>query len=141
MRLSDRVAIVTGAQQGIGKAIALAYGREGAGVVVNYLDDAAAAEAIVGRIAAAGSRARAVQGDVTVAEEVARMVDAAEAFGGVDLLVNNAGIFPRAGFLEMTEAEWDRVLGVNLKGAFLCAREAAKAMVARGVSGAIFNIA
>ena len=112
MRLSDRVAIVTGAQQGIGEAIALAYGREGAGVVVNYLDDAAGAEAIVGRIAAAGGRARAVQGDVAVAEEVARMVDAAEALGGVDLLVNNAGIFPRADFLETTEAEWDQVLGV-----------------------------
>ncbi len=141
MRLSDRVAIVTGAQQGIGEAIALAYGREGAGVVVNYLDDAAAAEAIVGRIVAAGGRARAVQGDVAVAEEVARMVDTAEALGGVDLLVNNAGIFPRSGFLETTEAEWDRVLDINLKGAFLCAREAAKAMVARGVGGAIVNIA
>ncbi len=141
MRLSDRVAIVTGAQQGIGKAIALAYAREGAGVVVNYLDDAAGAEAIVGRIAAAGGRARAVQGDVSAAEEVARMIDAAEALGGVDLLVNNAGIFPRADFLETTEAEWDRVLDVNLKGAFLCAREAAKAMVARGAGGAIVNIA
>ncbi len=61
--------------------------------------------------------------------------------GGVDLLVNNAGIFPRADFLETTEAEWDRVLGVNLKGAFLCARAAAKAMVARGAGGAIVNIA
>jgi 3-oxoacyl-[acyl-carrier protein] reductase len=141
MRLSDRVAIVTGAQQGIGKAIALAYAREGAGVVVNYLDDAAGAEAIVGRIAAAGGRARAVQGDVALAEEVARMVEAAEALGGVDLLVNNAGIFPRVGFLDMTEDQWDQVLDVNLKGAFLCAREAAKAMVARGAGGAIINIA
>ena len=141
MRLSDRVAIVTGAQQGIGAAIALAYGREGAGVVVNYLDDAAAAEAVVGRIAAAGGRARAVQGDVALAAEVARMIEAAAALGGVDLLVNNAGIFPRADFLETTEAEWDRVLDINLKGAFLCAREAAKAMVARGAGGAIVNIA
>ncbi len=65
--MSDRVAIVTGAQQGIGEAIAVAYGREGAGVVVNYLDDAAGAETVVGRIAAAGGRARAVQGDVAVA--------------------------------------------------------------------------
>ncbi len=94
MRLSDRVAIVTGAQQGIGKAIALGYAREGAGVVVNFLDDAGGAEAIVAQITAAGGRARAVQGDVAVAEEVARMVEAAEALGGVDLLVNNAGIFP-----------------------------------------------
>jgi 3-oxoacyl-[acyl-carrier protein] reductase len=141
MRLRDRTAIVTGAQQGIGEAIALAYAREGARVVVNYLDDAAAAEAIVALIAAEGGQARPVQGDVALAEDVARMVEAAEAFGGLDLLVNNAGIFPRVDFLEMTEAQWDRVLDVNLRGAFLCARAAAKSMVARGAGGAIINIA
>ncbi len=141
MRLKDRVAVVTGAQQGIGAAIARAYGREGAGVVVNYLDDAEAAEAIVAEIRGAGGRAAAVPGDVARAGDVAAMIAAAEPFGGVDLLVNNAGIFPRVEFLDMTEAAWDQVLDVNLKGAFLCARAAAGAMVARGAPGAILNIA
>ncbi len=140
MRLRDRVAVVTGAQQGIGAAIARAYGREGAGVVINYLDDAEAAEVIVADICGAGGRAVAVPGDVARADDVAAMIAAAETFGGVDLLVNNAGIFPRVGFLDMTEDQWDRVLGVNLKGAFLGARAAARAMVARGAPGAIVNI-
>jgi len=141
MRLKDRVALVTGAQQGIGAAIARAYGREGAAVVVNYLDDAEAAEAIVGEISNAGGRAAAVPGDVARAGDVSAMIAAAEPFGGVDLLVNNAGIFPRVGVLDMTEDEWDQVLGINLKGAFLCAQAAAKAMVARGAPGGILNIA
>jgi 3-oxoacyl-[acyl-carrier protein] reductase len=140
MRLKDRVALVTGAQQGIGAAIARAYGREGASVVVNYLDDTKAAEAIVAEIRDAGGRAVAVPGDVARAGDVATMIAAAEPFGGVDLLVNNAGIFPRVEFLDMTEDHWDQVLDVNLKGAFLCARAAAAAMVARGAGGAILNI-
>ncbi len=140
MRLKDRVALVTGAQQGIGAAIARAYGREGAGVVVNYLDDAGAAETIVAEIRGAGGRAAAVPGDVARAGDVAAMIAAAEPFGGVDLLVNNAGIFPRVGFLDMTEDQWDQVLDVNLKGTFLCARAAAGAMVARGARGTIINI-
>jgi 3-oxoacyl-[acyl-carrier protein] reductase len=141
MRLSDRVAVVTGAQQGIGKAIALAYAQEGARVVVNYLDDPQAGEEIVEQIAGAGGQAKAVQGNVAVAEDVARVIDAADAMGGIDLLVNNAGIFPRVDFLEMSEAQWDEVLDVNLKGVFLCARDAARKMVARGAGGAIINIA
>ena len=80
-------------------------------------------------------------GDVAKAGDVAAMIAAAEPFGGIDLLVNNAGIFPRVGFLDMTEDQWDRVLDVNLKGAFLCAQAAAQAMVARGAPGGILNIA
>jgi len=140
MRLADRVAVVTGAQQGIGAAIAAAFAREGAAVVVNYLDDRAAAEAIVERIEAAGGRAAAVQGSVTAEADIGRMIGAADGFGGVDILVNNAGIFPRVDFLDATAADWDTVIDVNLKGAFLAARDAAKAMVARGVGGAIINI-
>ncbi len=140
MRLADRVAVVTGAQQGIGKAIAVAFARQGARVVVNYLDDRAAADGIVREIEEIGSAATAVAGDVTDAAGVARMMDAAAEFGGVDLLANNAGIFPRVGFLEMTEADWDRVFDVNLKGVFRCAQTAARRMVERGVGGAIINI-
>ncbi len=140
MRLADRVAVVTGAQQGIGAAIAETYAREGAAVVVNYLDDRAAAEAIVRRIEAAGGRAAAIEGSVTAEADIGRMIGAADAFGGVDILVNNAGIFPRVGLLDATAGDWDTVIDVNLKGAFLAARDAANAMVARGAPGAIINI-
>ncbi len=141
MRLANRVAVVTGAQQGIGAAIAVAFAREGAAVVVNYLDGRAAAEAVVRRIEAAGGRAAVVQGSVTEEADIGRMIGAADGFGGVDIMVNNAGIFPRVDFLAATTADWDAVIDVNLKGAFLAARDAANAMVARGVPGAIINIA
>jgi 3-oxoacyl-[acyl-carrier protein] reductase len=141
MRLSNRVAIVTGAQQGIGRAIALAFAREGARLVVNYLDDQGAAEEVAGSIRAGGGAAEIVQADVAEASDVCRLIAAADTFGGADILVNNAGIFPRVPFLEMTEANWDEVLGVNLKGAFLGTREAAAAMVAAGRTGAIVSIA
>jgi 3-oxoacyl-[acyl-carrier protein] reductase len=141
MQLSGQVALVTGAQQGIGKAIALAYGREGADVVVNYLDDAAAAEAIVTQIRQGGTRAAAVAGSVVRADHVSAMVAAGEAFGGITILVNNAGIFPRVDFFDMTEAQWDEVLSVNLKGTFLCTQAVTRQIVARGQSGAVINLA
>ncbi|HEY7493901.1 MAG TPA: SDR family NAD(P)-dependent oxidoreductase [Candidatus Tectomicrobia bacterium] len=140
MRLAGKVALVTGAQQGIGKAIALAYGREGAHVVVNYLDDRSAAEAVVAQIRACGPQALAVAGDVSQPTDVRDLVDAGVTLGGIDILVNNAGIFPRVEFLAMTEAQWDAVLDVNLKGAFLCAQAVARRMVAHGQGGAIINL-
>src|SRR5215831_1539588 len=108
-----------GAQQGIGKAIALAYGREGASVVINYLDNQAAAAEIASQIRALGQRAVPIAGDVAQAADIRRMVEAGESLGGIDILVNNAGIFPRVEFLDMTEDQWDEVLNVNLKGTFL----------------------
>jgi len=141
MRLAGKIALVTGAQQGIGRAIALAMAREGAGVAVNYLDDRAAAEGVATDIRAAGRRAVVVQGDVSRAADARGMVEAAVAqLGALDVLVNNAGVFPRSEFLELSEAQWDHVLGVNLKGGFLCAQAAARAMVAAGRRGAIVNI-
>jgi NAD(P)-dependent dehydrogenase (short-subunit alcohol dehydrogenase family) len=140
MRLAGKVALVTGAQQGIGKAIALAYGREGAHVVVNYLDDRTAAEAVAVQIRAYGPQALAVAGDVSQPTEVRDLVDAGVTLGGIDILVNNAGIFPRVEFFDMTEAQWDAVLNVNLKGAFLCTQTVARRMVARGQGGAIINL-
>jgi NAD(P)-dependent dehydrogenase (short-subunit alcohol dehydrogenase family) len=141
MRLAGKVALVTGAQQGIGKAIALAYGREGANVVVNYLDDRAAAEEVAGQIRAAGSQAIALAGSVARSKDVSAMVEAGAALGGIDILVNNAGIFPRVEFLAMTEAQWDEVLNVNLKGAFFCTQAVARPLVQQGRPGAVINLA
>ena len=139
MRLSGKVALVTGAQQGIGRAIAIALARDGADVGVNFLDDPAAAESVAKEVRGIGRRAVV---DVVRASDVEGMVAAvAGALGPPDVLVNNAGVFPRSAFLEMTEREWDHVLSVNLKGGFLCAQAVARALVAAGRPGAIVNIA
>jgi 3-oxoacyl-[acyl-carrier protein] reductase len=141
MRLSGKVALVTGAQQGIGHAIAVALARDGADVGVNFLDDADRAERVADEIRSLGRRALAVQADVAQAASVEAMVAAVvDALGPPDVLVNNAGVFPRASFLELQEREWDHVLGVNLKGSFLCAQAVARALVAGERPGAIVNI-
>jgi 3-oxoacyl-[acyl-carrier protein] reductase len=141
MRLAGKVALVTGAQQGIGKAISLAYGREGACVAVNYLDNRPKAEAVAGEIQKLGQKAIAVQGDVSRKTDVDMLMEAAFSLGDIDVLVNNAGIFPRSNFLEMSEKEWDKVLTVNLKGTFLCTQTFARKIVERGGGGVIINIA
>jgi len=141
MRLAGKVALVTGAQQGIGQAIALAYGREGASVVLNYLDNQAAAEESAAQIRVLGQRAVSIAGDVSQATDVHRMLEAGATLGGIDILVNNAGIFPRVEFLDMTEAQWDEVLNVNLKGTFLCTQAVAQQMVQRGHGGVVLNLA
>ena len=139
--LAGRRALVTGAQQGIGRASALALAGAGADVALNWLDDEKAAQAIADEISALGRRAHLVQGSVALKSEACRIVDEANAaLGGLDILVNNAGVFPRSEFLELDEDEWDQVLGVNLKGSFLVAQAAAQRMVGDGVAGAIVNI-
>ncbi len=139
--LRNRVAVVTGAQQGIGAAIARALAKQGADVVVNYLNDADAAGAVAEEARASGVEAVTVAGDVSLAADVEAMMAAADGLGGVDILVNNAAIFPRVAFLEMTEANWDGLLAVNLKGPFLCTLAAAKRMRASGNGGSIVNLA
>ena len=137
-----RVALVTGAQQGIGRATALALARAGMDVALNYLDDRVAAEKAAAEIRALGRRALVVSGDVSRAADVEAMLGAvARGLGVPDVLVNNAGIYPRSPFLELAEREWDAVLGVNLKGSFLCAQAAARAMVAAGRRGVIISLA
>lgn len=141
MRLEGKVALVTGAQQGIGRAIALAFGREGARVVVNYLDNRPSAETVVAQIRDLGSQAILMAGDVSRIPDVHRIVEAGDELGGIDVLVNNAGIFPRVNFLDMTEVEWHNVLDVNLKGAFLCAQTVARRLVSEARRGAMINLA
>lgn len=142
MRLAGKAALVTGAQQGIGRAIAVALARDGADVGVNYLDDRAAAERVVAEVRGAGRRACLVPGDVSRPSDAEAMVAAvARELGAPAILVNNAGVFPRVDFLAMTEVEWDHVLDVNLKGSFLCAQAVARRMVEAGRGGAIVNLA
>jgi 3-oxoacyl-[acyl-carrier protein] reductase len=142
MRLAGKIALVTGAQQGIGRAVAVALAREGADVGVNYLDDRDAAEQVAAEIRELGRRACLVQGDVARAKEAEAMVgDVSRDLGTPAIVVNNAGVFPRVEFLAMTEAEWDHVLDVNLKGSFLCAQAAARRMVHAALGGAIVNLA
>ena len=139
--LTGRRALVTGAQQGIGRAAVLALAAAGADVAINWLDDEAAARAISGDVESLGRRAVTIQGSVADKASAIRIVDEAHAgLGGLDILINNAGVFPRSAFLELDEAEWDQVLGVNLKGSFLVAQAAARHMIADGAHGAIVNI-
>jgi NAD(P)-dependent dehydrogenase (short-subunit alcohol dehydrogenase family) len=142
MTLSDQAVLVTGAQQGIGKAVALAFAEAGADVAVNYLDDAAAAEEVAAAVRARGRRAVALAADVGIVVEATALVSQAAArLGRLDVLVNNAGVFPRVPMLEMRESDWDYVHAVNLKGSFFCAQAAAKVMIAAGRPGCIINLA
>ena len=139
--LAGRVALVTGAQQGIGRAIAVTYAAAGADVAVNWLDDEVGAEAVADAVRAQGRRAVTLRADVSDVAAVRAMVDrAVAALGRLDILVNNAGIFPRVPMLDMEEADWDRVLDTNLKGGFFCAQAAARAMVAQGGGGSILGL-
>ena len=130
---AHKAAIVTGASRGIGAAIAERLTRDGFSVVVNYSGDAAPAEALVRRIAAAGGGALAAKADVGNPAAVRQLFDSAEtAFGGVDVLVNNAGIMTLATVAETDDAAFDRLIAVNLKGTFNTLREAATRLRAGG---------
>lgn len=143
MRLEGMKALVTGAQQGIGREIALAFAREGADVAINYLDDADAAADVAASVRECGRKAVLLQADVGRTDLAGSMVEtAASDLGGLDILVNNAGIFPRAHFLDLTEAMWDQTIAINLKATCFLSQAAARRMAAngRGRGGAIVNL-
>ncbi|WP_371667350.1 SDR family oxidoreductase [Streptomyces sp. NBC_00289] len=132
--LKGQKALVTGANSGIGRATAVALGRAGADVVVNYVAGREEADKVVEEIASYGVRAAAYEADVSNEDQVVAMTQRmVEEFGTIDILVANAGMQRDAAFTEMTLAQWQKVLDVNLTGQFLCAREAAKEFVRRGV--------
>lgn len=132
--LRGQKALVTGANSGIGKATAIGLGRAGADVVVNYVAGREEAEKVVEEITSFGVRAAAYEADVSDEDQVAAMTQRmVEEFGTIDILVANAGLQRDAAFTEMTLAQWQKVIDVNLTGQFLCAREATKEFLRRGV--------
>ncbi len=138
--LEGKVAIVTGASRGIGRAIAERFAAEGATVVVNYVSAAGEAKKVVDRIKQAGGDAVAVRGDVSKSADVKALVAAAvRQYGRVDILVNNAGVMVTKAALDTTEDDWDRTMDVNLKGAYLCSKEVAPLMM-KQQGGRIINM-
>ena len=132
--LKGQVALVTGANSGIGRGVALALGKAGANVVVNYVVDDDTAQTVVDEIQGCGVKAIKFKADVSDEDQVAAMFKQAVAeFGTVDILVNNAGLQRDSAFHEMTLAQWNKVISVNLTGQFLCAREAVREFTRRGV--------
>jgi glucose 1-dehydrogenase len=141
MRLEGRRALVTGGARGIGRGIALGLAGEGADVVIGYRSDRPTAERTAAEISALGRRAAIVPGDTSARADVERLVGAAvDALGGLDLLVNNAGILKRTPFLDIDERDWDAILDTNLKGYFLVGQAVARHMIDRAAAGAIVNV-
>jgi glucose 1-dehydrogenase len=135
-KLQNQVAIITGASSGIGAGVSKAFAASGATVVVNHPVNTtqAAADAVLKEITAAGGKGITYQCDVSREDQVVRMfADVVKAFGTVDILVNNAGLQRDAPFTEMTLDQWNTVIGINLTGQFLCAREAVREFLRRGV--------
>jgi 3-oxoacyl-[acyl-carrier protein] reductase len=135
-----RVAIVTGATRGIGRAIAVQLATDGFNIVVNYRGDEEPAKALVDELQSHGVEARAIRADITNADEVAGLIEGTiAAFGKLDVLINNAGITRDMLLMRMSEEDWDAVLTTNLKGAFLCSKAAIRPMI-RQRSGSIVNL-
>ena len=140
MKLKDKVALVTGASRGLGKAISLKLAAEGARVTVNFMKNADKAEEVVKEIISGGGSAAAMRADITSLPEVEKMVDSLyEQFGRIDILVNNAGVTKDELLLSMTPEDWDIVIRTNLGGLFNCTKAVAKYMMVQK-SGRIINI-
>jgi glucose 1-dehydrogenase len=141
MTLEGKVAIVTGGNSGIGKAIVLALAEQGANIVIDYVANPHAAEDLEQQIAALGHQAIGVEADVSKVEELQTLLDATvQHFGRVDVMVNNAGVETRTSILDTTEAQYEKVMEINLKSAFFGTQLAAKQMIKQGHGGRIINI-
>ncbi len=139
--LAGKVALITGAGSGIGQGIAERFAREGAKVVIDYVGESDGADDTLALVKQAGGEAITVQGDVTQMADIDKLVNAAyEAFGGLDILVNNAGMEKKAPFTEVTEADYDQVLHVNLRGAFFLTQAFVRRLEKSGKPGRIVNI-
>ena len=140
MRLENKVAIITGSSKGIGMAIAKAFAKEGASVVINgrKIEDT---RSVADDIISSGGKAIAVAGDISKREDMKTLIDKTiAAFGKLDILVNNAGIALIEPFVELKEENWDRIVSVNLKGTYICSQEATKQMIRQNSGGRIINI-
>jgi glucose 1-dehydrogenase len=139
--LENKVAIVTGSDSGIGRAIATELAKQGAAVTINYHKNADAADEVKAAIEKAGGRAQVVQADVSNVSDIQKLIDATvSAFGRLDIMVNNAGMETRTSVLDTTEEQYEKVLEINLKSAFFGTQIAAKQMIAQGGGGRIINI-
>jgi glucose 1-dehydrogenase len=139
--LTGKVAIVTGGNSGIGKAIVLALAEAGANIVIDYVANEQATEDLEKKVAALGDQSIGVEADVSKVEDLERLVKSAvDAFGRLDIMVNNAGIETRTSILDTTEAQYEKVMEINLKSAFFGTQLAAKQMIAQGSGGRIINI-
>lgn len=141
MRLENKVAVVTGAATGIGQGIAKALAREGAAVTVDYVGKPGTADETVNAITGAGGKAQAVEVDVSNPEQVAALIQqTVQAFGRLDIFVNNAGIETKHPITDFPLNEWNKIVAVNLTGPFLCIQAAARQMISQGGGGRIINI-
>jgi len=141
MKLADKVAIVTGAATGIGKAIAFALAKEGASVVIDYVGKPGSADDSLNQIKQQGGKAIAIEADVSNPDQVSILISQTlKAFGRLDILVNNAGIEYKHPITEFPFEHWQKIMAVDLTGPFLCAQAAAKQMITQGSGGRIINI-
>jgi glucose 1-dehydrogenase len=141
MKLEGKKALVTGSNRGIGREIALRLAREGADVIINYNSNPESADDVLAEVTALGRKGATVQADVSVTSEVRDLVSkSADLLGGLDILVNNAGIEKHAAFWDVTEADYDAVLSVNLKGTFFATQAFVQRCRAAGTQGRIINI-
>src|SRR6202000_1051791 len=140
-RLKNRIAVVTGSSSGIGQGIAVRFAQEGARVVVNYIGHPDGAEQTLAAIQKAGGQGIICQADVTSMEDIRKLIDVAwQTYGGCDILVNNAGMEKEADFWEVTEADYDKVLAVNLKGPFFLTQYFVQKLLAANKPGRVINI-